>query len=113
MKSATAPDFNDFIKSLTATATNGNGTATSSASQNSQLAMTTIMASGSVSSKGYRNNGVDVGFADSNSLFSTFFVLSGPAEVQVSFELFAHRGSGVSGFPSADAKFSLIGGPRI
>ena len=57
MKSSTAPDFTDFVKSLSASATShvGGSTATANTSQQSQLESTSITASGSVSDKGFRS----------------------------------------------------------
>ena len=86
--------------------------ATANASQQSQLASTSITASGSVSDQGYRIDGTMVGYATGDSGFSATFTLDAPTDVFfIAVNSIAHHGAtDPLSSDTATAAFSLTGG---
>jgi hypothetical protein len=112
-KSAAAPDFTDFIQSLSASEIlTPASAAIANASQTSQLTSTNITASGSVSGQGARFTNITGGVGIGDSIFSVSFTLAAPTDVQIAAHLLAHadRGFSTSSSTSGDSAFSLIGG---
>jgi hypothetical protein len=113
LKSASAPDFTDFVDSLSASAI-FNGPllrATANAAQQSRLAPTSITASGSVSDSGFRGTGASGGAGTGDSAFSTTFTLDAATNVLIGVNLFAHHETtNPLSTDTSKATFSFTGG---